>query len=139
MLFEVRALRIKESDDFDSSYEYRKVAYVNYDNMRMLKDVRVSKIDYWPLCHMSGWPVFEMFLVTEHDNPEYLAKNNLEYLCGWRRLDDNTGFVDTGGPIYKKWLRDVERDDTAAYGNEVVDSFERDDTAAYGNENEGAK
>jgi hypothetical protein len=115
VLFEVRALRIKDADDFNSSYEYRKVAYVDYDNMRVLKDVRVPELDYWPACHMEGWPVFEMFLVTEHDNPEYLAKNNLEYLCGWRRLNDNTGFIDNESPT---WLNSVERDDTAAYGNE---------------------
>jgi hypothetical protein len=80
MYYEVRALRIRDADSFPESYSYRHLCYVDAVGAEMLKNVVVPEIARWPQCHMTGWPVFQLFFVMPHECPEGLVRNNLAYL-----------------------------------------------------------
>lgn len=78
--YEVRALRIIDADSFSESYSYRHLCYVDSVGAEILKNVVVPEIYHWPQCHMTGWPVFQLFLVAPYEGLEGLINNNLAYL-----------------------------------------------------------
>jgi len=57
-IYEALALVIKDGDSFADSYDHEAFAYVDEEGKKYLENILVPDIDYWPVMHLKGLPMF---------------------------------------------------------------------------------